>query len=424
MHQLLTTCLLFCLILTSFGYCNEFCDASDREGESCDRARSHFLTEKRYILYDVNPPEGFNLRRDVYMRMAVFARKLRNKNWILVLPPWPHLYHWMSETIPSQSRLPWSLFFNITTMSAFAPVIEMSEFLNTGTRQIEQVYILQHFKDTFTSGNFEDRMALEPCQEELPYESTPNGFLGHFWNYPNLTAKNVDCLSFHGPATQLIDILKKTEAKTVMFDHAEVALHDRFGDKTYWDARRSMKFSDHLIEEAKKFRRDKLNSTDESDKTVWLNKERTALGGNYIAVHMRRRDFLFGRQKEVPSIKGAAHQIQKALKELKLNTVFVATDAPRKEKMELKEYLKGYKMVTYTPSKEIKFNYKDGGVAIIEQIICSNARKFYGTHESTFSFRIQEEREIMGFKPETTFNRLCGDQETNCKPPSKWLVVY
>ena len=28
----------------------------------------------RYILYDVNPGEGFNLRRDVYMRMAVFVR--------------------------------------------------------------------------------------------------------------------------------------------------------------------------------------------------------------------------------------------------------------------------------------------------------------------------------------------------------------
>jgi len=26
----------------------------------------------RYILYDVNPGEGFNLRRDVYMRLAVF----------------------------------------------------------------------------------------------------------------------------------------------------------------------------------------------------------------------------------------------------------------------------------------------------------------------------------------------------------------
>ena len=28
----------------------------------------------RYVLYDVNPGEGFNLRRDVYMRMAVFVR--------------------------------------------------------------------------------------------------------------------------------------------------------------------------------------------------------------------------------------------------------------------------------------------------------------------------------------------------------------
>jgi hypothetical protein len=31
----------------------------------------------RYILYDVNPPEGFNLRRDVYMRMAIFVKKLK-----------------------------------------------------------------------------------------------------------------------------------------------------------------------------------------------------------------------------------------------------------------------------------------------------------------------------------------------------------
>ncbi|KAJ8948690.1 hypothetical protein NQ317_007568 [Molorchus minor] len=26
-----------------------------------------------YLFYDVNPPEGFNLRRDVYMRLAIFA---------------------------------------------------------------------------------------------------------------------------------------------------------------------------------------------------------------------------------------------------------------------------------------------------------------------------------------------------------------
>lgn len=46
----------------------------------------------RYILYDVNPPEGFNLRRDVYVRVAVFVKKLLEENeefdWNLVLPPW------------------------------------------------------------------------------------------------------------------------------------------------------------------------------------------------------------------------------------------------------------------------------------------------------------------------------------------------
>jgi hypothetical protein len=40
---------------------------------------------------------------------------------------------------------------------------------------------------------------------------------------------------------------------------------------------------------------------------------------------------------------------------------------------------------------------KDGGIAIIDQLIASHAKYFIGSYESTFSFRIQEEREIMGF---------------------------
>ena len=46
----------------------------------------------RYILYDVNPSEGFNLRRDVYVRAACFVKKLnefdKQYQWNLVLPPW------------------------------------------------------------------------------------------------------------------------------------------------------------------------------------------------------------------------------------------------------------------------------------------------------------------------------------------------
>lgn len=30
-----------------------------------------------YILYSTNPVEGFNLKRDVYLRMAIFIKQLR-----------------------------------------------------------------------------------------------------------------------------------------------------------------------------------------------------------------------------------------------------------------------------------------------------------------------------------------------------------
>lgn len=81
-------------------------------------------------------------------------------------------------------------------------------------------------------------------------------------------------------------------------------------------------------------------------------------------------------------------------------------------------------MVIFRPTKDQLRTIKDGGVAIIDQIVASHARKFIGTYESTFSYRIQEEREILGFKPETTFNRLCGDGVETCEQPTQWLIRY
>jgi peptide-O-fucosyltransferase len=61
---------------------------------------------------------------------------------------------------------------------------------------------------------------------------------------------------------------------------------------------------------------------------------------------------------------------------------------------------------------------------LISDHISFSCRFFTGTYESTFSFRIQEEREIMGFPPENTFNRLCGDGEQKCSQPSRWRIVF
>ena len=50
-------------------------------------------------------------------------------------------------------------------------------------------------------------------------------------------------------------------------------------------------------------------------------------------------------------------------------------------------------------------------------------RYFIGTHESTFTYRIQEDREILGFLPETTFNKFCGKEE-NCISERNWTIVW
>lgn len=78
-------------------------------------------------------------------------------------------------------------------------------------------------------------------------------------------------------------------------------------------------------------------------------------------------------------------------------------------------------------SMEQKKRIKDGGVAIIDQIICSHAQYFIGTYESTFTYRIYEEREIMGFSKNSTFNTFCKNDDAsdgNCEKNSVWLIVH
>lgn len=56
--------------------------------------------------------------------------------------------------------------------------------------------------------------------------------------------------------------------RSILISHAEVSLHDRFGDKIYWQARRSMRFNKDLVNIANTFRKNYLNSTNQKDKTI------------------------------------------------------------------------------------------------------------------------------------------------------------
>ena len=107
-------------------------------------------------------------------------------------------------------------------------------------------------------------------------------------------------------------------------------------------------------------------------------------------------------------------------------SVFISSDAPKKEYEELKQILEKEEVKTfrYAPTDEIHKKYMDGGVAIIDQSICSHARFFLGSYESTFTFRIQEEREILGFPTKKTFEMLCADGKFDCERGSVWKIEY
>ncbi|KZC11772.1 GDP-fucose protein O-fucosyltransferase 2 [Dufourea novaeangliae] len=433
--------ILFCIDFPQTATENAFCDEKDQYEEADKRCnvQSHY-SRNRYILYDVNSPEGFNLRRDVYIRVAVFIKNLVKQDkefkWKLVLPPWGNLYHWRTKQIGPQTQLPWSLFFDIPSLQKYIPVIEMHQFIQEypseeKQTQLDVIYVLQNDEDMFRTGKFEDKNEVIECTDESLTYNKPesNRYNRYFWGYSNVTFGNVKCVKFHGMISDLRRNLMPTVYRSVMFDHMEIALHDSYGSHEYWRARCSMRYNPELYSIANEYRKHFLNSTDKDDNTEisndWTKKKnkRDALGGPYLAVHLRRRDFLVGRSSTVPTIESAASQVKKTMDHFGLKLLFVATDTTEEEFNNLKDYLFEYTVLRFIPSNSVLNKFKDGGVAIIDQIICSYARYFLGTYESTFTFRIQEDREIIGFPTETTFNVLCKDTK-KCGSNGQWEIVW
>lgn len=207
--------------------------------------------------------------------MAVFVKKLRQskgfRNAKLVLPPYPHLFHWKSNF--KQIQIFWNKFFDLPSLKLYTEVIDFWEFLNEvkhlknskGSLVIDDVFKLQHFDSMFDNGVFEDKFEEAACRRSR--YSTNN-----YFEYHNITENRLLCLNFQGSAGLLYKVLKtyvplkKSEKpRIVMFANAETVLHDYFGDEEYWMARRSMRFSKRLVDIANEYRRGVFGSTDELD---------------------------------------------------------------------------------------------------------------------------------------------------------------
>lgn len=302
------------------------------------------------------------------------------------------------------------MFFDLSSMRKFAPVLDYTEFLEEVevysppsdrlVVPIDKTFQLQHFENMFENGVFIDKFEYHNCSRA---EVSPGDFL----QQTNIDSKQFVCLRFQGSASLLTNVLRKEMRnfqdpwpKVFFFLSGEIVLHDNWGNQEFWRARRSMRFSNDLISIAKDFRISKFNSTDESEKVHrpadWRHEQemREAIGGDYVCAHLRRGDFVFGREKTIPSMKSAANQIKLVLKELNLKKVFISSDCSPFGmfliflglKLQLSTLLPiDFKNLKSYLSREKVFRFqvtdfhqrdsiKDGGIAIIDQIICSRAR--------------------------------------------------
>ncbi|CAJ0579041.1 unnamed protein product, partial [Mesorhabditis spiculigera] len=383
----------------------------------------------RFLIYEVNPGEGFNLRRDVHSRITNTVRILREKgeDFVLVLPPWGGLYHWGDRAV----KVPWSTFFDLKAMTRFVPVLEFDEFIKVhGSDILPLVVYLQHYKEGWGE-HYEMKWDKRECLEDgrRLYRMDPEAkkWRGWFFSYPDIYADKFECVSFQGDSTILANMILKDykNEKVIFLDRGETILHHDFGGVNYWKARRCMRYAPHLMLIAAEYRKEYLDSEDEKDGTVlpekWEDeKQGEATGGPYICLHWRRKDFVKAHGNELPSIKGTAKIVKKLLKQENLTKIFLSTDAPIEDIFRLKEYV-GDKGEIFTFEDD---QLSDGEIAIIHQIICSRARYFTGSHVSTFSFRIQEDREILKFPFQTTFNRMCPDGKKDCEQPTHWEIKY
>merc|ERR1719410_2935093 len=121
---------------------------------------------------------------------------------------------------------------------------------------------------------------------------------------------------------------------------------------------------------------------------------------DYIALHLRRTDFLRAHPDYVASPNAVGLRVRFLKKKYKTNNVFIMTDANKEEREEIKNLDPSIRFF----EGEVKH---PGTLAMIEQWIGIRARHFEGTQESRFSFAIWEERDRLEKNEDNKWWMVC-----------------
>ncbi|OII74686.1 uncharacterized protein cubi_00239 [Cryptosporidium ubiquitum] len=363
--------------------------------ESIGNKCPDWMADVCWVIYDVKDGEGFYLQRNVFDRMALVVSNLNEAMYlkkeakfaVLILPPFCNIAHW---TYDSKRRLPWSTFFSIQQNGL--PILEYDIYKGfIGMANIGVDVIGLNFdwnNNSFKSNTLVEHYKKSEISELKHFNSRCmfNRYIGNdnvvFAGHCELIkVKNAICLSF-------FKLMRPREVSEEIY-------------KIFESNKKQKKFQNYLIKysdgilvpwpfELKKYKvLDIISYNDNVKKHAQLYMSSNTFFDKkkpYISVHLRRNDFVFVRNDDIPTFHQVVDRLSQLSKDLNIKRVVISTDSNESEKNELMEIFSRRNLDLHIIN--IKEKLEDGVISAVSQVILLNGEYFIGTKESRFSFSV------------------------------------
>eukprot|EP00041_Stephanoeca_diplocostata_P027672 m.765903 g.765903 ORF g.765903 m.765903 type:complete len:198 (-) comp23223_c0_seq29:1671-2264(-) len=138
-----------------------------------------------------------------------------------------------------------------------------------------------------------------------------------------MRARTLVCIEVLGFTSALMPWLagQHPPGASVVVANLESVMQENFDTPEYWRLRRQMRYADELVTTAQRFVSNEMRD-------VQSEASEDIPNDTFLAVHMRRNDFLFVRSHTIPSPDATVEQIVAALEasSIAARTLFVASD--------------------------------------------------------------------------------------------------
>ncbi|EUD67916.1 hypothetical protein C922_01528 [Plasmodium inui San Antonio 1] len=348
--------------------------------------------KKKYVLYDVNIGEGFNLQKEVLYRVALAVYYLnkeeRTNVYYLVLPPWCYVTHWgMQET---HNRIKWDLFFNLKALQNVIPVMEYTEYEGQFGPHADYILSYRHAIEDWSKRKEKKSFQvvdIDKCnvkdyklKKNLCKNCDHKYSVVYSGNCTNVKGKKTECFEFffitsYFVSSTLSDIFHY-DTDSVLIKHGSSILVAFMNELEEANLEDVLPYSEYLINEGNQFVEKTFKSSN-----------------NYISCHLRYTDFRKIAKYDVSPVAISLLKLLYIMFLRKSDIIFVSTD----EKKEVKKVIDRQ----FPQFKHFFFFYENeklhtGQVAIVDQWICTRSGTFVGNIFSRFSIHIKWERSLIG----------------------------